>query len=118
MVRAKHFVIAVGLLTGILAVTSKHVAHADDLPTLTVGSVSVVEGDTGSEVVNLPVDLSAPSTLNVTVLYVVTGGTATAGTDFAAHKGKLTFLAGQASKVVSVKVYGDTVPELDKSVLV
>lgn len=118
MVRVKYFVLAVVLLTGILAVGSKRVAHADNLPSLTVGSVSVVEGDAGSAVINVPVDLSAPSAAKVTVSYVVAGGTATAGADFATHKGKLTFLAGQASKVVSVKVYGDTSIEPDESVLV
>src|SRR5262249_31156635 len=81
------------------------------------GSISVVEGDAGSAVVKVPVDLSAPSSAKVTVSYSVQDGTATAGSDFVAHKAKVTFVpGGPVSKVISVMVYGDTVKEPDESI--
>lgn len=94
-------------------------AVADTLPTVTVGSASVVEGDAGTAVVKVPIDLSAPSAAKVTVSYEVKGGTATAGSDFVAHKAKMSFVpGGPVSKVISVTVRGDSSPEPDESVLV
>jgi hypothetical protein len=107
------------LVAGTMALVRTPAARAAVLPTLTIGNVSVVEGDAGSAIVNVPVDLSAPSSVKVTVNYVIHGGTATAGSDFVASSGKLTFLpTGPVSKVISVKVLGDTIPEADESVFV
>jgi len=55
--------------------------------------------------------LSAASTSTVTVAYATANGTATAGSDYTAQSGTLTFSAGQTSKTISVVVNGDTTVE-------
>ena len=51
------------------------------LPTLSVDSPSVTEGDSGSTNLTFTVSLSPASTRQVNVVFGITGGTATAGTD-------------------------------------
>jgi chitinase len=64
----------------------------------------------------VPVSLSNPSAEPVTVDWSTldTGGSgvATAGVDYEAASGTVTFAPGETSKVVSITVYGDTVDEL------
>ena len=113
--RLGRLVTVVALIAGVLAVipAAQGSASADGsgLPTIRIGDSTVVEGDAGRSVVNVPVDLSAPSTVPVTVQYAIVGQTATAGSDFLARKGKMTFKAGSATKELSVVVLGDTLVE-------
>ena len=80
-------------------------------PTLSVADAAVVEGNTGNQDLAFTVTLSAAATGPVTVAYATSNGTATAGSDYAAQSGTLTFAAGETSKVVHVAVSGDTVVE-------
>jgi hypothetical protein len=50
-----------------------------------------------------------------TVDYATSEGTATAGADYTATSGTLTFTAGQTSKIVNVPVLGDTLNEADET---
>lgn len=86
------------------------------LPVITAGGASIAEGNTGTSSLVFPVTLSAKSTTPVTVAYSVTGITATAGQDFTAVSGTVTFAAGETSKTVVVAVAGDTVAEPDETV--
>src|SRR5204863_499227 len=61
------------------------------------------------------VTLSAASTSPVTVAYATANGTATAGSDYAALAGTLTFAAGETSKVVHVQVTGDAAVEANET---
>jgi hypothetical protein len=61
------------------------------------------------------VRLSAPSTQAVTVSYSTANGTATAGSDYTAATGTLTFAPGETSKTIGVSVLGDTVVEADET---
>ncbi|MEW6257959.1 MAG: Calx-beta domain-containing protein [Pseudomonadota bacterium] len=81
------------------------------LPTLSVGDASVVEGNSGTKELMFVVSLSAPSTSAVTVAYATSNGTASAGSDYAAASGTLTFAPGETSKMVHVTVNGDLVVE-------
>jgi hypothetical protein len=99
-----------------LAATS--VASAATIPTLSIGSTSIQEGDAGSLLLKVPMTLSAPTTTAVTVSYRVVGGTAQAGTDFAATSGKVSFAAGVVEKPVSVTINSDTAVEPKESVRV
>ena len=77
---------------------------------LSIGDVTVLEGVSGTQNVALIVSLSAPSNKTVTVNYLTTtifGGSATAGSDYTAVSGKLTFAAGQTAKTILVPVHGD-----------
>ena len=64
---------------------------------------------------SVPVTLSNPSATPITVHYatVDTGGTgiATAGVDYVATSGTLTFAPGETSKSVPITVIGDTIKE-------
>ncbi len=80
-------------------------------PTLSVADATVVEGNTGTHELAFVVTLSAASTDPVTVAYATSNGTASAGSDYTALSGLLTFAAGETSKVVKVQVSGDTAAE-------
>ena len=71
------------------------------LPTLSINDVTVTEGNAGTIAAQFTVTLSAASTSTVTVNYATANGTATAGTDYVAQTGTLSFTAGQTSKTIS-----------------
>ncbi|OYX75791.1 MAG: hypothetical protein B7Y95_00655 [Rhizobiales bacterium 32-66-11] len=81
------------------------------LPTLAVGDATVTEGNAGTSDLAFAVSLSAASATPVTVTYATANGTASAGADYAALTGTLTFAPGETSKVVHVQVSGDTAVE-------
>ncbi len=64
---------------------------------------------------NFSVTLSAPSAQNVTVLYHTTNSTASAGSDYTAKSGKLTFAPGEVLKRVTVSFIGDNTVELNET---
>ena len=84
---------------------------AATLPALSVGDVSMREGDSGTAELMFIVTLDKAATGPVTVNYATANGTATAGSDYAALTGTLTFAAGETSKMVHVVVNGDTAVE-------
>jgi parallel beta-helix repeat protein len=84
-------------------------------PELSVGDVTLTEGHSGTTAATFTVALSVASTQTVTVSYATADGTATAGSDYAAASGSLTFAPGTTSKAVAVSVSGDTVPEGDET---
>jgi probable HAF family extracellular repeat protein len=88
-----------------------HAVLLTPVPDLTINNVSVTEGNSGTVNVVFTVSLSAPSTSQVTVQYATADGTATAGSDYQAASGTLTFLPGQTSRTITVSVIGDRVPE-------
>ena len=69
------------------------------------------EGDAGSNNFVFNVTLSNPSVETVTVNFATSDGTATAGSDYVANSGILTFAPGVTSASVSVQVNGDTTIE-------
>lgn len=75
---------------------------------ITAGNAAVMEGDSGTTTLKLPVALSAPLVAQVSVDYVVTGLGATAGVDFTATAGTLTIPAGDTLAHIDVVVFGDT----------
>lgn len=84
---------------------------AAKLPALSVGDVAMREGDSGTAELMFVVTLDKAATSPVTVNYATANGTATAGSDYAALAGTLTFAAGETSKMVHVVVNGDTAVE-------
>jgi hypothetical protein len=85
------------------------------IPTLSVDDVTVTEGDSGTVAAEFVVNLSEASDQPVTVEYSTANGTATAGSDYTAQSGTLTFAAGETSKIVSVPVIGDTTVESNET---
>ncbi len=82
-----------------------------EAPTISIDDVSVTEGNSGATPAGFTVSLDTPSTETVTVDYATADGSATAGLDYTAASGTLTFLPGQTSKPVSVDVLGDLLDE-------
>ncbi|MFN0072672.1 MAG: Calx-beta domain-containing protein [Chloroflexota bacterium] len=91
---------------GVITVTDD-----DPLPTLSIASVAVDEGASGTTPAQLAVSLSAPSGRAVSLHYATADVTATAGSDYLATSGTLTFIPGEISKMVTVLVTGDIVAE-------
>jgi subtilisin-like proprotein convertase family protein len=83
----------------------------DPEPDISVGDVSVVEGDTGTVTASFPVTLSAASGLEVDVDYATANGTATAGSDYETKDGTLVFAAGDTTKQIDVTVDADVAYE-------
>jgi hypothetical protein len=84
-------------------------------PTLYIHDASIVEGNSGTTNTNFAVTLSPASTQPVTVSFATTNHSATAGADYHANSGTLTFAAGTTSTQIVVRVIGDTQPEADQS---
>ena len=92
----------------------------DGVPTLSIDSPTVTEGDDGSATLTYKVTLSAESGKQVTVAYADAGtGTATSGTDYTAITGAtLTFVAGTTSQTFDVSITGDAMDEPNETILV
>ena len=82
---------------------------------ISITDASASEGNTGTTTVSVPVTLSAASPLAVSVNWATADGTATAGSDYTAGTGKLTFAPGETQKTVAVTVQGDTSIEPDET---
>lgn len=85
------------------------------LPTLSASRARVVEGDTGQTTVSVPITLSEPSAIPLTVNWRTADKTAVAGTDYVAARGTVTIPAGQTTASVPVTVLGDTTPERNET---
>ena len=94
------------------------IVNDDSPPSLTIGDVSVAEGNAGETNATFVVHLWPPSDQIVSVDYRTVSGTAVAGPDFLAATGTLTFLAGVTNQCIRVRVLGDTVNEPNKTFLV
>jgi uncharacterized delta-60 repeat protein len=81
------------------------------VPNISIGNVSLNEGNIGTTAFNFTVSLSAATTQTVTVNYATADGTANAPTDYQAASGTLTFAPGEISKTITVLVNGDTTIE-------
>lgn len=87
----------------------------DDGPTLSIGSASVTEGNTGFVNAAFTVTLSAASAQDVTLNYFTTGGTATSNVDFQRAISSTLFIpAGTTSATLNVRVFGDFEIEPDE----
>ncbi|MBX7187704.1 MAG: hypothetical protein K1Y01_21360, partial [Vicinamibacteria bacterium] len=88
----------------------------NDDSTISVTNAAIVEGTGGAAPnLNFTVVLSATSIYTITVDYATADGTATAGSDYTAVNGTLTFVPGAASKTVSVPISPDATVEPDET---
>lgn len=86
------------------------IVNDDATPTLAIDSVSLNEGNAGQTAFTFTVTMT-PSSQVATVNYASANGTATAGSDYTANSGTLTFAPGDTSKTVTVQVAGDNLVE-------
>ena len=87
------------------------ILNDDPLPSLTINDVSQAEGDAGSTNIVFTVTLSATSGRTVTVQYATADASATAGSDYTATTGTLTFAPGVTVQTIAVAVAGNIVSE-------
>ncbi len=90
----------------------------DPPPTVSIGDVLIQEGDAGTKIANVAVNLSTASGKPVSVQYATADNTASAGTDYVATGAQLTFHAGETQKVVAVQINGDTFFEADETLFI
>ncbi len=94
----------------------------NDDPGISIADATVEEGDEDDRnMLTFTVTLSPAPTDQVTVDYASSDGTtngATAGTDYTAVSGTLTFAASETSKPISVSVIGDILSEPNETVVV
>jgi large repetitive protein len=88
------------------------------LPGLDIVDASVGEGNAGTAKLSLTVTLTASSAQQVKVNYATSNGSASAGVDYQAASGTLTFAPGQTSQVIDITVSGDALDEPDETVFV
>lgn len=83
---------------------------------ITPGAAVVTEGNTGSVVAQVPIQLSAPArgavSIDWTTLDVTGQGYAKAGADFISASGTLVIPSGAQSGVINITVLGDNIHEL------
>ncbi len=84
-------------------------------PMVSIGDLRLLEGDTGDQDFVFPVTLSCPTDHVVTVDFATADGTATAGEDYTAASGTVTFLPGETSHHVTVAEHGDDAVEDDET---
>jgi uncharacterized membrane protein len=78
---------------------------------LSVGDVSLKEGNRGTRNARFAVTLSAPIPARVTLAFATADGTAAGGVDYVAKTGTLTFTPGVTLRFVDVTVNGDAAVE-------
>lgn len=85
------------------------------LPKVSVADATVTEGSSGSKNLVFTVTLDKVSLTPVTLAYATSNGTATAGNDYTAKSGTVTFAAGVTSQQISVAIFGDTAVEQNET---
>jgi hypothetical protein len=85
-------------------------------PSLSIGDVSISEGNTGTTLANFTVTLSSTSANAVSFNVATANGSATAGSDYVAlSQTGVQIPAGSTSQVVSVVINGDGVVEANET---
>ena len=87
----------------------------DDEPRISISGASAAEGNFDTTLFDFTVSLSAASDEPVTVNYTSGDGAgATAGSDYLATSGTLTFAPGETTRTITVTVLGDATAEGDE----
>ncbi|HLL74203.1 MAG TPA: carboxypeptidase regulatory-like domain-containing protein, partial [Pyrinomonadaceae bacterium] len=103
-------------VVGAQGTATVQITDDDQPPTLSVGDLTLAEGNSGQSNAVFNITLSAASGQAVTVNFATADGTATAASgDYAAQSGTATLPAGTTSVSVNVPVNGDTAFESDET---
>jgi hypothetical protein len=101
---------------GTIATHTVTIVDDDPSPSVSIGDSAVREGPNGTTTLtSLPVELSGPSGLAVSVDFASNDGTATANTDYQPLSGTLVFAPGDTSAFLTVSVFGDDLREGDET---
>jgi hypothetical protein len=99
-------------LTAVLTITD------DDTSAISINDVKVAEGNAGTSNAIFTISLSNPSVAQISVNYATANDTATAGSDYAAKSGAVTFNPNQTSQTVQITINGDVDHESDETFFV
>jgi hypothetical protein len=91
------------------------IANDDDAPDLSVGDVSILEGNTGQKMLTFTVSLTGDTDVDASVDFATAGLTAGAGTDYVDTAGTLTIPDGVTGGAVSLVVNGDAKYEANET---
>jgi hypothetical protein len=94
------------------------IQNDDGVPSINIADVAVVEGNAGTVNAVFALTLTPASTQAVTVDFTTANGTATAGSDYIAASGTVSFAAGATTASISVTVNGDTAVEPSEAFVV
>ncbi len=75
---------------------------------VSISDVAIVEGNAGTVNATFTVTLEEASESQVSVDFAISNGTATAGSDYTAGTGTVTFAIGETTKTITVPITGDT----------
>jgi len=87
-------------------------------PRISIGNVTVTEGNVGTVNAVFDVTLNTASSQEVTVDYSTSDGSASAGSDYISASGMATFAAGSTHETINVTVSGDAFDESDEDFFV
>ena len=87
----------------------------DPTPDLAIDDVSLREGASGTINAVFTVSLSAASGRQISINYDTSNGSTTAGSDYTAMSGTLTFTPGTLTQTIAVPVTGDLLNEADET---
>ena len=87
----------------------------DPAPSLSMGDVSLTEGNAGTTTATFTVSLGTASAKTVTFDWATAPGTAAAGVDYVSATGSRTIAAGATSATIAITVNGDVVDEADET---
>ena len=91
----------------------------DDAANVSIGDASISEGPAGAmRYLTFTVTLSGPVDAAATLSYATTNGNATAGSDYVAQAGKITFAKGATSRSIRIAIKGDNLPEAHEAFFV
>lgn len=86
----------------------------EDCVSIAMNDTAATEGLRNQKAIRFTVTLSKKSTQTVTVNYTTQDGTATAGSDYIAQSGSISFLPGVRKQLVTIAMLGDNMPESDE----
>ena len=117
---AESFVVTLSNSSGPLIIDAEGIGTINDNDTaaVSINSVSVTEGDAATTSAAFTLSLSTPYYQAFTLDWATTPGVtnpATAGADYTASTGTVTFPALSTSQTVTVPVIGDTIDELNET---
>ncbi|WP_219907620.1 Calx-beta domain-containing protein [Aphanothece hegewaldii] len=85
---------------------------------LAINNVTLAEGNSGTNNAVFTVTRMGTATQSITVQYTTANGTATAGSDYTATTGTLTFATNETTKTIAVPIIGDTTVESNETFFV
>lgn len=94
------------------------ITNDDAMPSLSIGDVTVAEGDAGSTIATFAVTKTGETELSAGVNWATGDGSASSTSDYVNASGSLTFGPLQTAKQISITITGDDLDEADEQFVV